>query len=53
MPRNSTCLCVVKQACFAASELLSGVNAIQLEMKGSDGVLWVIVAGRWRVVAGN
>lgn len=44
---------MVKQACFVASELLSNVNVIQLEMKGSVGVLWVIVAEKWGAVVAN
>lgn len=44
---------VVKQACFVASVILSSVNVIQLEMKSSDGVLWVTVAKEWRAVVAN
>lgn len=52
-PRNSACLCVVKRACFEASELLISVNVIELEMKGSDGVLRVIVPEKWGEVVAN
>lgn len=47
------CLCGVKQACFVASVLLSSVNVIQLEMKGSDGVLWVSVAQKMKSGSGQ
>lgn len=58
MLRNSTCLCVSvsvcgKEGCFVASMLLSSVNVIQLEMKGSVGVLWVTVAEKWRATVAN
>lgn len=46
--RVRLCLCVAKQACFVASVLLSSVNVIQIEMKGSDGVLWVTVAQKMK-----
>lgn len=44
---------MVKQARSVASELLSSVNVIQLEMKGSDGVLSVIVAEKRGAVVAN
>lgn len=47
MQRNSTCLCVVKQACVVASKLRSR-NVTQLEMKGSGfGGLLLHRNGEW------